>query len=88
MKQKLKYVNFSILVFVLVGLLVTPAFAQGGQNVISAQVDRNAVTTDDMLTLTVIINANAPTAPQPTLPNMAGFNMMGTSTSCLLLKCR
>jgi hypothetical protein len=81
MKQKLKYLNISILVIVLVGLLVTPAFAQGGQNVISAQVDRNAVTTDDMLTLTVVINANAMNAPQPTIPNMAGFNMMGTSTS-------
>lgn len=81
MKQKLKYLSISILIFVLAGLLVTPAFAQGGQNVISAQVDRNSVTTDDRLTLTVVINANTPTAPQPTLPSMAGFNIMGTSTS-------
>lgn len=62
---------------------VQPALAQG-QPPITASVDRNALTTDDTLTLTVVVNANSQQPPRPQLPSLEGFAVVGNSTSSQL----
>jgi hypothetical protein len=61
-------------------LSATPILAQG-QQPITATVDRTSLTTSDTLVLTVAVNANVSNPPKPTLPDLAGFNIVGTSSS-------
>jgi hypothetical protein len=77
MKQK---VIIPITVIMLFLLAVVPGYAQG-QSPITAIVDRTALSTDEALTLTVTVSTDLTTAPQPMLPSLAGFNILGTSTS-------
>jgi hypothetical protein len=76
-----------ILSIALFGILLAgtaqPALAQG-QPPITASVDRNALTTDDTLTLTVVVNASSQQPPQPQLPSLEGFAVVGSSTSSQL----
>ena len=80
MATRVKKVLIPISIIALFILYITPGFAQG-QSPISATVDRTSLTTDDTLTLTVTINANIANPPQPSLPGLAGFNIIGSSTS-------
>jgi hypothetical protein len=80
MKAKIKYVLIPISLIALLLLYATPILAQG-QGPLSATVDRTVATTDDMIVLTVAVNASVPNAPAPTLPNLAGFTVVGTSSS-------
>lgn len=58
----------------------TVGLAQG-QDVITAQVDRAVLSTDETLTLSVTVNASASNLPNPTLPALDGFNIVGTGSS-------
>ena len=67
-------------------LVVTIAFLRlvtivQAQEVVSAQVDRVNLSTDETLTLSVTVNANATNLPNPTLPALDGFTIVGTGSS-------
>ena len=79
MKPRTKYL-IPILLAVLFLSLVGTSSAQG-QEPIVAQVDRTALTTDEMLTLTVMVNAPSMNVPAPALPSFQGFNVAGSSAS-------
>ncbi len=67
-------------VLCLVGLLALPITAQTPAP-IHAQVDRTSLSTDDVLMLSVTIDATNGTFPQFTLPPLEGFMVVGTSTA-------
>ena len=69
-----------ILLIISLFLFAVPAFGQG-MTPITATVDRTNLSTDEWLTLTVNVNASVMNAPQPVLPPMDGFNIVGSSTS-------
>jgi hypothetical protein len=79
MKSKTKYLIPIILALLFLSSVGT-GFAQG-QEVISAEVDRTTLSTDEVLTLTVRLNDSAMSVPRPTLPSLQGFNVLGSSTS-------
>lgn len=60
-------------------LAVLPAGAQGAP--VSATVDRDQITTDDLLLLTVNVDSSSGSVSQPTLPPLDGFRIMGTGSS-------
>ena len=74
--------KFVIPLLIVIGFLAsaTVGLAQG-QDVVTAQVDRAVVSTDETVTLSVTVNANASNLPNPTLPSLAGFNVVGTGSS-------
>jgi hypothetical protein len=61
-------------------LAVAPIHAQG-QNPLAATVDRTALSTGEILNLTVTITTDLATMPQPLMPSLAGFNVLGSSSS-------
>lgn len=65
---------------ILLFLAVTPTHAQG-QSPLTATVDRTALSTGEIVTLTVTVTADLATMPQPLMPSLAGFNVLGSSTS-------
>lgn len=69
----------TIAVFILTLPVALPVAAQSPE-IITAQVDRTSLTTDDYLLLTVSVNAQS-SAGQPTLPSLDGFEITGTSSS-------
>ncbi|MCB0198270.1 MAG: BatD family protein, partial [Anaerolineae bacterium] len=73
--KKVYVILFAVAAFL---LLVTAGQAQ---EVVTAQVDRAVLSTDETLTLSVTVNANATNLPNPTLPDMNGFNIIGTGSS-------
>ena len=77
MKQK---IIIPLAIFTFFILTILPAYAQGPAP-LTAQVDRTTLSTDDILTLTVTVAADLTNLPQPMLPSLAGFNMVGNSTS-------
>lgn len=79
MTTRTKYI-IPIFLALLVVLLAGTSVAQGQAPVV-AQVDRTALSTDEMLTLTVVVNAASMNPPAPSLPSLQGFNVVGTSTS-------
>ena len=80
MESKIKYL-MPIILTVLFLSLVGTGFAQG-QETITAAVDRTALSTGEMLTLTVtLLNADVLNIPKPALPSLQGFNVAGSSTS-------
>ena len=77
--KKLKYLIIPATLIVL--LLLTTATGLAQEQVITATVDRTALTTDDTLTLNVTVTTDALTSPRPTLPPMSGFTMVGNGSS-------
>lgn len=74
MKRKIAIILMTLLTL---GLLAAPALAQSG-DVVTATVDRNSVTTDETIVLSVVVNGvNA----RPELPTLTGFNVVGSSQS-------
>lgn len=61
-------------------LAAAPVLAQTPAPV-TATVDRTSLTTDDILTLTVSVSADSANPPQPVLPSLSGFTVVGSSTS-------
>jgi hypothetical protein len=79
MKNKHK-VYITIISAILLSLLSFPVYAQT-PSMVTAEVDRYALTTDEFLTLSVSINTGNGPASEPALPSMDGFDIVGTSTS-------
>ncbi len=69
-----------ITAIILLLLLAAPIHAQG-QSPLTATVDRTALSTGQILNLTVTVTTDLTTMPQPMLPSLAGFNILGSSTS-------
>ncbi len=61
-------------------LAAAPVLAQTPAPV-TATVDRTSLTTDDILTLTVSVTADSANPPQPVLPSLSGFTVVGSNTS-------
>ncbi|HSR30317.1 MAG TPA: BatD family protein [Anaerolineae bacterium] len=82
MKPKFKYL-LSILVAVLILPLVgTGAVQAQAQSPIHAEVDRTALSTDEVLVLTVTVSSTTVfNTPAPKLPDLQGFQVVGTSSS-------
>ena len=76
MKRKLSISGIIAILILIVGFV--PTFAQG--NPITATVDRNSLSTDDSLVLTVTISTDSGTSERPSLPDLTGFNIVGTSS--------
>jgi hypothetical protein len=77
--RSLKLIIGALVAFIAIGIAVIPAQAQT-QGIISAEVDRSRVTTDDTITLTVLINETTGIKGQPSLPPLDGFQVIGTSS--------
>jgi hypothetical protein len=71
---------YSIIAIILLFLAAAPTYAQG-QSPITATVDRTALSTGETLNLMVTVTTDLTTMPQPLIPSLAGFNILGTSTS-------
>jgi hypothetical protein len=80
MKTKKKHLFIPVTVIILLLLSVAPGYAQDG-SVISASVDRTSLTTDETLTLAVTINADIANPPNPSLPSLEGFTVVGSGSS-------
>ncbi|MEZ4769144.1 MAG: BatD family protein [Caldilineales bacterium] len=71
---------FIISAMLLLGALAAlPAGAQ--ESAITATINRNQITTDDLLLLTVSVDSSSGSVSQPDLPQLDGFRIIGTSTS-------
>lgn len=57
------------------------AVAAQDSDVITAQVDRNVLTTDDLLTLTVTVDQATAVMTEPQPPAFTGFNVLSTNSS-------
>jgi hypothetical protein len=79
MKSSRKHLIPLILAAILLSIEGT-SLAQA-QDVISAGVDRSTLSTDETLLLTVTINGSALNTPAPVLPALAGFSLLGSSSS-------
>jgi hypothetical protein len=79
MKKKHKLFLAAIGV-ILLSLLSIPVYAQSPE-VVQAEVDRNEITTDDLITLSVTINTGYGSASEPRIPKLDDFDVVGTSTS-------
>jgi hypothetical protein len=75
MNKKLLFTT--ILTVLLLGAMALPAL---GQSPVTAEVDRNFLSTDDALVLTVTIDTSAGDAARPTLPTMNDFQILGSSS--------
>lgn len=73
-----KYLIISIIAIVLLGVAFSPLQAQS-QDIVSATVDRNNITTDDLLTLTVSVDVAAGDPAEPVLPPLDGFQVLSSS---------
>lgn len=79
MKPKIKYLVPLLLAVLLIASGGT-GYAQGPQT-IQAAVDRTDLSTDETLTLMVTVNASVMNAPRPALPDLQGFDIVGSSSS-------
>jgi hypothetical protein len=80
METKKIHLFIPLTVIVLLLLSVAPGYAQGN-GVISASVDRTSLSTDETLTLAVTINADVSNPPNPSLPSLEGFTVVGSGSS-------
>ena len=76
MKRKLSISGIIAILILIVGFV--PTFAQGSP--IIATVDRNSLSTDESLVLTVTISTDTGSPERPSLPDLTGFNIVGTSS--------
>ena len=65
-------------IIITVSLVVIPAYAQA-PSVITAEVDRTSLTTDETVTLTVYIDESLGQPGQPLIPPLDGFQVVGSS---------
>lgn len=64
----------------LVLLVATVPLVQAQANVVTASVDRNTITTDEALVLTVSVDTTQGSADRLDLPQLDGFRILGTNT--------
>ena len=71
-----------LLLTITIALLVLTAMALPalGQSPVTAEVDRNFLSTDDALVLTVAVDTSTGDAARPTLPTMNEFQILGSSS--------
>ena len=72
-----KFLFTTILTLLILSVMALPAL---GQSPVTAEVDRNFLSTDDALVLTVTIDTGAGDAARPTLPTMNDFQILGSSS--------
>ncbi len=65
----------------MLALMMVALVGASAQSPLSATVDRTTLTTDDSLTLTVVVSSSGRSAPRPQLPDLDGFTVLGSSTS-------
>jgi hypothetical protein len=82
MKSKSKTL-LALVSAIFMALIVLPAYAQT-PDIVTAEVDRNVLTTDDYLKLNVIINASLGGSLEPLLPPLDSFEVVGRSSSSSL----
>jgi hypothetical protein len=80
MKPRATYLKPFVIFTILFLSFAQPGYAQE-QSPLTAQVDRTTLSTDETLTLTVTVNGTVLNPPQPVLPTLAGFSVVGHSTS-------
>jgi hypothetical protein len=81
-KPMTKYLIPIILAIFVLSVVGLGAAQAQGPGPISATVDRTALSTDETLLLTVTVNsASILSAPSPSLPDLQGFQVVGSSTS-------
>lgn len=78
--RKLRSLAVPILVMIMLGFIVAPTYAQSS-GVITAEVDRSDLTTDEVLYLTVELASAAGQPSQRLLLDLDGFNVLGSSES-------
>jgi len=78
--KKSKLAMVAVLSLLVAAVSAGPVFAQYPE-VITAEVDRTVLSTDDVLMLTVAINANGRLATSLALPGLDGFQIIGSSSS-------
>jgi len=72
-----KFLFTTILTLLLLSVMALPAL---GQSPVTAEVDRNFLSTDDALVLMVTIDTGTGDAARPTLPTMNDFQILGSSS--------
>ncbi len=77
--SEIKKLLVVLIPIIILGVAVGPAMAQS-QEVVTAQVDRESLTTSDTLVLTVAIDSAAGSATPPSLPALDGFQIIGSSS--------
>ncbi len=75
--KRVKVITIGIISILLIGLLALPA---GAQSPVTVNVDRTSLSTDEVLTLQVIVNSDAGQPSQPVLPPLDGFELLGSSS--------
>jgi hypothetical protein len=80
MKSSIKIILVPLALIVLLFIAAVPGYAQGSGPV-TIDIDRTSLTTDDFLTLTITVSADLMNAPQPALPDLLGFNLLGSNSS-------
>ena len=75
MNKKLLFTT--LIALLILGLMALPVL---GQSPVTAEVDRNFLSTDDALVLTVAIDTSTGDAARPTLPTMNDFQILGSSS--------
>ena len=78
--QNPKALRFVLLALIVLGLTAMPQTASA-QSPLSASVDRTAITTDDTVTLSVVVNSQSGATARPELPALDGFVVVGTNMS-------
>ncbi len=79
MNKKLKLTLVTALTIVALLIVAVPSFAQA--NPIEATVDRNNLTTDESLVLTITVQGLGNNVSEPEIPYLDGLNIVGSSTS-------
>ena len=67
----------TLIALLILGILALPSLAQSP---VTAEVDRNFLSTDEALVLTVTIDTSAGDAARPTLPPLDDFEILGSSS--------
>ena len=82
MKTRHKFLIPIILVLLVLPFAGVDSARAQGQNPIHAEVDRTSLSTGETLLLTITASSTSIlNAPRPQMPALAGFNVVGTSTS-------
>lgn len=79
MNKKLKLTLVTALTIIALLIVAVPSFAQ--TNPIEATVDRNSLTTDESLVLTITVQGLGSNVSEPEIPYLDGLNIVGSSTS-------
>jgi len=79
MNKKLKLTLVTALTIIALLIVAVPSFAQ--VNPIQAEVDRNNLTTDESLVLTITVQGLGNNVSEPEIPYLDGLNIVGSSTS-------